>query len=158
MAEKKNGAYTYPFPRPSLTVDVAVVTLEPKPQVLLIQRKADPFAGQWALPGGFVDENEALIDAARRELKEETGLELTDLEQLHAFGDKGRDPRLDGECRLSGQSRVRRIASSCKRRRRRRQVVHIRQFARTGIRPRNDLATSPSTAGRRCRMKILGSF
>ncbi len=93
MADKKSGTYTYPFPRPSLTVDVAVVTVEPKPRLLLIQRKADPFAGKWALPGGFVDENEPLLDAARRELKEEAGLELMDFEQLHTFGDKGRDPR-----------------------------------------------------------------
>ena len=47
--------------------------------------------GKWALPGGYVDENERLDDAARRELKEETGIEPTDLEQLHAFGDPGRD-------------------------------------------------------------------
>src|SRR6185503_4235624 len=59
----------------------------------LIQRKADPFAGKWALPGGFVDENERLVDAARRELKEETGLDQADVEPLHTFGDPGRDPR-----------------------------------------------------------------
>ena len=56
-------------------------------------RATDPFAGRWALPGGFVDENERLADAARRELKEETGVDQADLEQLHTFGDPGRDPR-----------------------------------------------------------------
>lgn len=93
VADSKKNEFTYPYPRPSLTVDIAVVTLEARPRVLLIQRKAEPFAGKWALPGGFVDENERLADAARRELKEETGLEPSELEQLHTFGDPGRDPR-----------------------------------------------------------------
>lgn len=93
MANRKKKSFSYPFPRASLTVDLVLVTLEPAPRVLLIQRKADPFAGKWALPGGFVDENERLIDAARRELKEETGLDIPNLEQLHTFGDPGRDPR-----------------------------------------------------------------
>lgn len=93
MGATKKKAFTYPYPRPSLTVDVVLVTREPNPRVLLIQRKADPFVGKWALPGGFADENEPLIDAARRELREETGIELADLEQLHTFGDPGRDPR-----------------------------------------------------------------
>src|SRR6476660_5086356 len=87
------GPFTYPYPRPSVTVDVALVTVGPGPKVLLIRRKHDPFAGKWAFPGGFVDENERLIDAARRELKEETGLEAGQLEQVQAFGDPGRDPR-----------------------------------------------------------------
>src|SRR3954463_12047437 len=85
--------YSYQNPRPSGNGDIALVTRDAAPWVLLIQRKADPFAGKWALPGGFVDENEPLIDAARRELKEETGVEQADLEQLHTFGDPGRDPR-----------------------------------------------------------------
>lgn len=93
MATRKKQMFTYPYPRPSLTVDVALVTLEAKPRILLIRRKAEPFAGCWALPGGFVEENERPLDAARRELLEETGLTQTDLEQLHAFGDSGRDPR-----------------------------------------------------------------
>jgi 8-oxo-dGTP diphosphatase len=93
MADSEKTGFTYPYPRPSLTVDIALVTLDAKPRVLLIRRKADPFAGKWALPGGFVDERERLFDAARRELKEETGIERADLEQLYAFGDPGRDPR-----------------------------------------------------------------
>jgi 8-oxo-dGTP diphosphatase len=93
VADSKKREFTCPYPRPSLTVDVAVVTLETQPRVLLIQRKADPFAGRWALPGGFVDEDERLMDAARRELKEETGLEPMELHQVHTFGDPGRDPR-----------------------------------------------------------------
>lgn len=92
MAESK-GTYTYPYPRPSVTVDVAIVTREATPRVLLIRRKHDPFAGMWALPGGFVDENEPLLQAAQRELEEETGVVQGTLEQLQTFGDPGRDPR-----------------------------------------------------------------
>jgi 8-oxo-dGTP diphosphatase len=93
MAESGKGKYTYDYPRPALTVDVVVVTREPKRRVLLIRRKDDPFAGRWALPGGFVDMNEPLEAAARRELREETRVEAEEIEQLHTFGDPGRDPR-----------------------------------------------------------------
>jgi 8-oxo-dGTP diphosphatase len=76
-----------------VTADIVLITLEKRPRVLLIKRKSDPFAGSWALPGGYVEEQEPLRDAARRELKEETGLDGIELEQLHTFGDPGRDPR-----------------------------------------------------------------
>jgi len=92
MPSRKN-TFTYFFPRPGLTVDVVLITTEKRPRVLLIQRRDDPFAGCWALPGGFVNENEPLEHAARRELREETGLKVKTLEQLHTFGDPGRDPR-----------------------------------------------------------------
>jgi 8-oxo-dGTP diphosphatase len=59
----------------------------------LIQRKHAPFEGSWALPGGFVDKDEALEVAAARELVEETGLSGLTLEQVRAFGAPGRDPR-----------------------------------------------------------------
>lgn len=85
--------YTYDYPRPSVTVDVVLVTQEPEPRVLLIRRKHAPFAGAWAIPGGFVEMDETLEESARRELREETGLEVGPLEQLHTFGDPGRDPR-----------------------------------------------------------------
>jgi 8-oxo-dGTP diphosphatase len=62
-------------------------------ELLLIQRKNDPFKRQWALPGGFVDEHEDLAVAAGRELEEETGLRIEQLEQLGAFGKPHRDPR-----------------------------------------------------------------
>src|SRR5437660_12557768 len=87
------GKYTYDYPRPAVTVDVVIVTQEKKPRVLLIRRKHDPFAGMWAIPGGFVDMDEPLEAAARRELHEETGLEADRLEQLYTFGDPDRDPR-----------------------------------------------------------------
>jgi 8-oxo-dGTP diphosphatase len=86
-------AHTYDYPRPSVTVDVIILTQEPRPKVLLIRRKKEPFAGTWAIPGGFVDPGETLAAAAERELREETGVTHVSLEQLAAFGDPGRDPR-----------------------------------------------------------------
>ena len=61
--------------------------------MLLIRRKHPPFEGHWALPGGFVEPDEPLEAAARRELLEEAGVEPRLLEQMHTFGDPGRDPR-----------------------------------------------------------------
>jgi 8-oxo-dGTP diphosphatase len=91
MAKKKSFCYEYP--RPAVTVDVVIVTRERRRRVLLIRRKDDPFAGTWAVPGGFVEMDEALDAAAARELREETGVEARRLEQLHTFGEPGRDPR-----------------------------------------------------------------
>jgi 8-oxo-dGTP diphosphatase len=91
MAKAKK--YWYEYRRPAVTVDVVIVTAGRRRRVLLVRRKHDPFAGTWALPGGFVDMDEALDAAARRELYEETGVEAERLEQLYAFGDPGRDPR-----------------------------------------------------------------
>jgi len=85
--------YAYAYPRPALTADIIVLSKQAPSRVLLIRRRHDPFAGAWALPGGFVDENEPLEAAARRELIEETGVAVEGLAQLHTFGDPGRDPR-----------------------------------------------------------------
>ena len=86
--------FTYDYPRPAVTVDCVVFGLDQGVlQLLLIKRNSPPFAGCWALPGGFVDQNETLDAAARRELEEETGLRDVFLEQLYSFGDPGRDPR-----------------------------------------------------------------
>jgi len=87
--------YTYDYPRPALTVDCVVFGLDESQQlkVLLIQRSNEPFAGYWALPGGFVDMEESLETAALRELEEETGVRDLFIEQLYTFGAPGRDPR-----------------------------------------------------------------
>jgi len=86
--------YTYDHPRPELTVDVVIFTLqEERLKVLLVRRARPPFQGHWALPGGFVEMNEPLENAAARELEEETGVQDAYLEQLYTYGDPGRDPR-----------------------------------------------------------------
>lgn len=85
--------YCYPFPRPAVTVDIVIFRESEQLEILLVKRKKNPFRGQWSFPGGFVDEDEKLLDAAKRELREETGLERIRLEQFQAFGDPGRDPR-----------------------------------------------------------------
>lgn len=86
--------HTYQFPRAALTVDIVVFALDQSElQVMLIQRDLEPFAGRWALPGGFVRVDETLDAAAARELQEETGLVDIFLEQLYTFGDVDRDPR-----------------------------------------------------------------
>jgi 8-oxo-dGTP diphosphatase len=78
----------------SITVDIVLLTIRDRQlQVLLIKRSAKPFAGRYALPGGFVRENESLDAAAVRELREETAVDKVYLEQLYSFGDPGRDPR-----------------------------------------------------------------
>lgn len=86
--------FTYEFPRAALTVDCVIFGLDDAGlKVLLIERGLPPFRGRWALPGGFVRLDETLDQAARRELREETGVGDVYLEQFHAFGDLGRDPR-----------------------------------------------------------------
>jgi ADP-ribose pyrophosphatase YjhB (NUDIX family) len=86
--------FTYEYPRPALTVDIVIFTLRDRHlHVLLVQRADEPFAGMWALPGGFVNIDESLEDAACRELDEETGLKPAYLEQLYTYGEPRRDPR-----------------------------------------------------------------
>lgn len=86
--------YCYKYPRPMVTVDILLLRrVGGELQVLLIRRDKAPFRGSWALPGGYVHQNESLETAARRELQEETGLENIPLRQLRAYGDPGRDPR-----------------------------------------------------------------
>jgi len=92
MAEP--GEYTYRFPRPMVTVDALVFSTGPEGrQILLIERKHDPFGGRWALPGGFVEMDETLEAAVSRELEEETGVRDVALRQLHTFSKVDRDPR-----------------------------------------------------------------
>jgi 8-oxo-dGTP diphosphatase len=86
------------YERPSVTVDIAILAptgdrRDKGWEVLLIRRGHDPYAGCWALPGGFIDPGESLEQAAARELAEETGLENISMRQLHAYSTPGRDPR-----------------------------------------------------------------
>lgn len=93
------------FERPSVTVDMLIFTVtegEKKNyrtlpgkvlKILLIKRGDHPCIGQWALPGGFVQMDESLDQAAQRELKEETNIENIYMEQLYTWGDVDRDPR-----------------------------------------------------------------
>ena len=77
-----------------VTVDIVLFTIRERHlHVLLIRRLAKPFENRFALPGGFVREEESIEDAAIRELREETGVEKVYLEQLYTFGDPKRDPR-----------------------------------------------------------------
>ncbi len=87
--------YCYDYPRPAVTVNLAIFTLtDDGLRVLLIRRKHDPFAGRWALPGGFLEIDEPVEVGARRELKEETGLDAKGpIHFLGAYGNPGRDPR-----------------------------------------------------------------
>jgi 8-oxo-dGTP diphosphatase len=95
---KKKEVYVYEWPRPAVTVDMVLFTVvgalqELRLQALLIRRDTEPYRGSWALPGGFVRENEDLPVAAARELAEETGITGTYLEQVDSVGTPGRDPR-----------------------------------------------------------------
>ncbi len=78
---------------PALTVDVVALAGVPPQGVLLIERGNDPFAGSWALPGGFVEAGERVLAAASRELFEETALAGDALELLGVYDTPGRDPR-----------------------------------------------------------------
>ena len=85
------------FPAFAVTVDVVILTMsEGLLQVLLVCRGEEPFEGMWAIPGGFKRPGETLDEAARRELREETGVDAaTLLTQFGAYGDPERDPRMN---------------------------------------------------------------
>lgn len=86
--------YGYEYPRPAVTVDAAILVKQNNDWfILLIERKHDPFKGCYALPGGFVDEDETLEEAIARELQEETNVQLENLQQFRAYSRPNRDPR-----------------------------------------------------------------
>ncbi len=85
--------YTYKYPRPAVTTDCVVMTKEDTPQVLLIERGLDPYKGCWAFPGGFMNMDETTEQCAIRELEEETGMKVTELQQIGAYSKVDRDPR-----------------------------------------------------------------
>jgi len=87
-------SYTYQYPRPAVTADIIVTDFRDSPgKILLIQRKHEPFKEMWALPGGFMNMDETLEEAARRELREETGIEANRLVKFDTYDRPGRDPR-----------------------------------------------------------------
>ncbi|MES2966079.1 MAG: NUDIX domain-containing protein [Bdellovibrionota bacterium] len=91
-------SFNYEFARPALAVDIVVFGYRGPDageglSLLLVKRGIEPFKDRWALPGGFVQMNETLEEAATRELREEAGLKNVFLEQLYSFGNLDRDPR-----------------------------------------------------------------
>lgn len=92
MAQKKS--YCYDYPHPAVATDMVVFTLiNDQLSVLLIQRGEDPFKGLWALPGGFLREDETVEEAAKRELDEETGVKGGHPLQFGIYSKPDRDPR-----------------------------------------------------------------
>ena len=86
--------YTYEYPHPAVTADCVVFGFDEKGlKILLVERGKDPYKGCWAFPGGFMNIDETAEQCAKRELKEETGLEIANIEQFHTFTDVNRDPR-----------------------------------------------------------------
>jgi 8-oxo-dGTP diphosphatase len=81
------------YPHMAVTVDAVVFRDGAEPSVLLIKRGRDPYAGKWAIPGGFAEMDETLLNAAHRELEEETRLTGVTLDFLHYFDAIDRDPR-----------------------------------------------------------------
>lgn len=86
--------YCYRYPHPAVTTDCVIFADDGKGlKVLLIMRGNEPYKGHWAFPGGFLNPDETAEEGALRELKEETGLEVQHLEQLHTYTRPDRDPR-----------------------------------------------------------------
>ncbi|MDA3930530.1 MAG: NUDIX hydrolase [Prolixibacteraceae bacterium] len=86
--------YSYKYPRPAVTTDALIYSKHNNCiSILLIQRGINPFKGEWALPGGFVNIDEDLSDASSRELREETGINVSTLKQFKTYGTVNRDPR-----------------------------------------------------------------
>lgn len=91
MDEQK---YSYKYPHPAITTDSVVFGFDGQTlHILLIERGIEPFKGLWALPGGFMRIDESAEQCAKRELKEETGVDEVYLEQFHTFSEVNRDPR-----------------------------------------------------------------
>lgn len=89
-----DNKYCYKYPHPSVTTDCVIFGFDGTLlNVLLVKRGIEPYKGCWAFPGGFLKMDEDAETGARRELKEETGLDTAYMKQFHAFTEPGRDPR-----------------------------------------------------------------
>ena len=89
-----NQQYCYKYPHPAVTADCVIFGFDGVDiLLLLIERLIEPFKGKWALPGGFMKMDETIEECARRELKEETNLTATSVEQFHTFTRVDRDER-----------------------------------------------------------------
>lgn len=89
-------SYTYKYPHPAVTADILVFARDGHDiQLLLIERGREPYAGSWAFPGGFMSIDETTAQAAVRELREETGINITEneLHRIDIYDAVGRDPR-----------------------------------------------------------------
>lgn len=93
--DMENKLYTYKYPHPAVTTDCVIFGYDSKEglSVLLVERGGEPYKGHWAFPGGFMQMDEDADTGAKRELKEETGLEASCIEQFGCFTDVNRDPR-----------------------------------------------------------------
>lgn len=90
----EDNKYCYRYPHPAVTTDCVIFGFDgERLQVLLIERGIEPYKGKWAFPGGFLKMDETAEEGARRELKEETGLDGAYMEQFHTFSAPERDPR-----------------------------------------------------------------
>ena len=92
--EENNKLYSYKYPHPAVTADCVIFGFDGVSiKVLLIQRGIEPYKGQWAFPGGFLQMDETVEECAKRELEEETGLKSASVEQFYTFSAVNRDTR-----------------------------------------------------------------
>jgi 8-oxo-dGTP diphosphatase len=94
MSESKEKKYCYEYARPAVACDCVIISKTEK-EILLIQRKHDPYKNLWALPGGFMEIDETAEEAASRELFEEAGVEISagEMKPVAVFSAVNRDPR-----------------------------------------------------------------
>lgn len=85
--------YCYDYPRALVSVDAIILDEQTESEILLIKRKNYPYAEMWALPGGFINMTETLVESVKREIYEETSLKVDKFTQFRTYGDPGRDPR-----------------------------------------------------------------
>lgn len=93
MTDSPAKQFCYAYPRPAVAVDVVILASASVRKILLIKRLNEPYAEHWALPGGFLDPDESLEEAAVREVLEETGIAIEKPRPIAPFSAVHRDPR-----------------------------------------------------------------